>query len=211
MPNSCAPAVRLGRGALGMGDAAARGHPVDRAGPDRLQGAEAVAVGDLAADQVSDRGEADVRMRAHVDPLPQQKLGRTHLIEKDERSDHLAARRRQRPAHLEAAEVTRPRHDDHLDRSLRLLLVAPRVPRRLPAHSPASSLDVALGLCWRAAASASSRRPSQRPLAWTAGPADGRALAGARLKQVPWPVATRRESAGRGSGPGPRARRRSSW
>src|SRR3546814_6669906 len=37
--------------ALGMGDTPARGHPVDLAGPDRLFGADAVALPDLAIEQ----------------------------------------------------------------------------------------------------------------------------------------------------------------
>ena len=41
----------LGRGALGMHDAAAGGHPVDLAGTDRLRRAEAVAMHDLAVEQ----------------------------------------------------------------------------------------------------------------------------------------------------------------
>jgi hypothetical protein len=82
---------------------------------------------------------------AHVDPVAEQELRRAHLVEEDERPDHLPAVGRQRPADLEAAEVTRPRHDDHLDRILRLLLVALRVACRLPAHCLASFLDVALG------------------------------------------------------------------
>src|SRR3546814_7062361 len=41
--------------ALGMGDTPARGHPVDLAGPDRLFGADAVAMHDLAIEQVGDR------------------------------------------------------------------------------------------------------------------------------------------------------------
>ena len=124
----------LRRSALGMGDTAACSHPVDRAGPDRLQRAETVAVDDLAPDQVGHRGEPDVRMRPHVDALAEQELRRPHLIEKDERPDHLPARRWQRPAHFEAAEIARPRHDDHLDRVDLLLLVAFWVGRRLPAH-----------------------------------------------------------------------------
>ena len=126
--------ARLRRSALGMGDTAACSHPVDRAGPDRLQRAETVAVDDLAPDQVGHRGEPDVRMRPHVDALAEQELRRPHLIEKDERPDHLPARRGQRPAHFEAAEIARPRHDHHLDRVDLLLLVAFRVGRRLPAH-----------------------------------------------------------------------------
>jgi hypothetical protein len=117
-----------------MGDAAARGHPVDRAGPDRLQGAETVAMDDLAPDQVGHGGEPDVRVWPHVDAVPEQELRGPHLIEEDERPDHLSARRRQRPAHLETAEVARPRHDHHLDRVQLLLLIALRIDRRLPAH-----------------------------------------------------------------------------
>ena len=59
----------LRRGALGMHDAAAGGHPVDLAGPDRHGGAEAVAVHDLAVEQVGHGGEPDMRMRPHVDAL----------------------------------------------------------------------------------------------------------------------------------------------
>src|SRR5688572_6066285 len=53
--------------ALGMRDAAAGGHQIHLAGPDRLLGADAVAVHDLAVEEVGERGEPDVRMRAHVD------------------------------------------------------------------------------------------------------------------------------------------------
>src|SRR3546814_14455131 len=49
--------------ALGMGDTPARGHPVDLAGPDRLLGADAVAMHYLAIDPVGDRRQADMRMR----------------------------------------------------------------------------------------------------------------------------------------------------
>ena len=54
---------RRGAGSLRVDDAAARGHPVDRAGLDRLHGAEAVAVHDLALEQIGNRREPDVRMR----------------------------------------------------------------------------------------------------------------------------------------------------
>ena len=50
-------------------------------------------------------------MGAHINPLPCQKFGRTHLIEKDERPHHLPLRRRQRAAHLESAKITGARHD----------------------------------------------------------------------------------------------------
>ena len=54
-------------------------------------------------------------MRAHIDALADQELGRPHLVEEDEGPDHLLLRRRQRAAHLEAAEITRARYDDMLD------------------------------------------------------------------------------------------------
>jgi hypothetical protein len=57
-------------GALGMHDAAPGGHPVDRAGLDRLQRSEAVAMHDLALEQVRHGREVDVRVRPHVEALP---------------------------------------------------------------------------------------------------------------------------------------------
>ena len=101
---------------------------------------------DFAPDQVGDRGQPDVRVRPYVDPLAEQELGRPHLVEEDERPNHLPLCRRQRPAHLETAEVAGPRHDHHIDRLQRLLLVALWVAPRLPAHAMASLLDVSLGL-----------------------------------------------------------------
>ena len=57
---------------------------------------------DLALEQVGHGGEPDVRVRAHVDALPEQELGRPHLVEEDERPDHLpradgSARRTSKP------------------------------------------------------------------------------------------------------------------
>ncbi|RWA56195.1 hypothetical protein AU476_04380 [Cupriavidus sp. UYMSc13B] len=55
----------LGR-ALRVHDAAPGCHPVDVARADRLVAAQAVAVDDLALEQVGDRGQPDMWMRAHV-------------------------------------------------------------------------------------------------------------------------------------------------
>ena len=71
---------------------------------------------DLAVEEVGHGGEPDMRMRAHVDALAEEELGRPHLVEEDERPDHLPLRRRQRAAHLEAAEIAGARHDHGLDR-----------------------------------------------------------------------------------------------
>ena len=46
---------------------------------------------ELAAIEIGDGGEADMGMRAHVDALSGEELGRPHLVEEDERPDHLPA------------------------------------------------------------------------------------------------------------------------
>src|SRR3546814_10018608 len=60
--------------ALGMGDTPARGHPVDLARPDRLLGADAVAMHDLAIEQVGDRRQTDMRMRTDIGLARQARL-----------------------------------------------------------------------------------------------------------------------------------------
>lgn len=54
-------------------------------------------------------------MRAHVDALACHEFGGAHLIEEDEGADHLPLGGGQRPAHLESAQIARPRHDDGFD------------------------------------------------------------------------------------------------
>jgi hypothetical protein len=53
--------------ALRVGDAPPGRHPVDLARADRLFRAHAVAVHDLAREQIGDRRQANMRMRPHVD------------------------------------------------------------------------------------------------------------------------------------------------
>src|SRR4029077_18242996 len=96
-------AAIVGVSALGMHDAAAGGHPVDRAGPDRYRGAKTVAMHDLAVEQVGDGGKADVRGRPHVDAVTVLEHRRAEMVEENERPDHARAPRRQRAMHLEAA------------------------------------------------------------------------------------------------------------
>src|SRR5690606_27438552 len=79
-------------GALGMGNATAGNHPVQRAGPYDLVGAGAVPVMKVATIEVGDGAEADMRMRPDVDALSGQQFGRPGLIEEDERPDHLPLR-----------------------------------------------------------------------------------------------------------------------
>ena len=77
-----------------------------------------------------------MRMRPHIDPLAGHELHRPHLVEEDEGSDHLALAMRQRAAHLETAEITRPRHDHEFERIAGVLVAKHRVPGRQPTHRP---------------------------------------------------------------------------
>ena len=64
-----------------MHDAAPGPHPVDRAGLDRLLRAQGVPVQDLALEEVSQRGQVDVRLGTDVDALISQELRRAGLSE----------------------------------------------------------------------------------------------------------------------------------
>ena len=65
----------------------------------------------LAVEEIAHSRQPDMRMRPHIDTLPEQELRRSELIEEDERPDHLAACGRQGAAHAEAAEVLGGGHD----------------------------------------------------------------------------------------------------
>jgi len=102
---------------FGVRDAAPGGHPIHIARPDRLQRSDAVAMKDLAFEQVGDGRESDVRVRQHVASwFARRNLVRPHVIEEDERPDQPPSARRQRTAHREAADVPRARLDDEVDR-----------------------------------------------------------------------------------------------
>ena len=104
--------------ALRVGDAAAGDHPVHFVGLDGLLHAHAVAMHDLAREQVGDRREADVRMRPHVDGFrePRREVFGPDVIEEDERPDHVPPRERQYAADFEAAEIAAALVDDiHAD------------------------------------------------------------------------------------------------
>jgi len=93
-----------------------------------------VAMHDLAVEQVRDRREADLGMRAHAHPCAEQELGRAHLVEEDERPDHLTLVGGERAPNLEAAEVARPRDDDRLDGVAGQLVTRLWIVTGLPAH-----------------------------------------------------------------------------
>src|SRR3546814_20604965 len=71
-----------------MDDAAARSHQVARAGTDRGEGAEAVAMVDRAFEKIGDGREVDMWVRAHVHALPDVEMRRAELVDEDEGPDH---------------------------------------------------------------------------------------------------------------------------
>src|SRR5580658_4797414 len=102
--------------ALRMDDPAAGNHPVDLTGPNRLYGAEAVSMHDLAVEQVGNGGQADVRMRSYIEPGARPELRRTHLIEKYKWTNGAALTRGQRAAYMKAlTELAQRRNNDGLD------------------------------------------------------------------------------------------------
>ena len=89
---------------------------------------------ELAAIEIGDGCKSDVRVWPHINALTGDELGRSSLIEEDERADHLALGCRQRSAHLEVAEVTRARYDQCLDRIDTDGVGTARLQGRIPAH-----------------------------------------------------------------------------
>src|ERR1700722_1967895 len=79
-----------------------------------------------------------MRMRAHVHAPPGHELHRTHLIEEDERPDHLPFAVRQRAANGKAVtEIAHPGNDDQFKRIARVFVAEHRILIRQPAHRPA--------------------------------------------------------------------------
>jgi hypothetical protein len=122
-------------GTFGMNDAAPRRHPVHCAGPDRHRGAEAVAMDDFAVEQIGDGGKADMRMRPNVNAVAGLEHSRTEVVEKDERSDHARACRRQGAVHLKAAEVDRAGYHHLLNDVASARITGNRIFGREKAHA----------------------------------------------------------------------------
>jgi len=89
--------------ALGVDDATAGLHPVHRAGLDALHDAGGVAMHDSTFEQVGERGQADVRMRAHVVVRAGLDRDRAEVVEEHERPDRALRGLRQQAADGEAA------------------------------------------------------------------------------------------------------------
>src|SRR5689334_22715295 len=98
-------------GSFRMRDSAAGCHPIHVAWVNRLRESKAVPVQDLAFEQIRDRCQADMRMRPDIQPLSSQKLPWSHLVEKDERPDHLSLIGGQGTTYFEAAQIMRAGND----------------------------------------------------------------------------------------------------
>jgi hypothetical protein len=124
---------------LRVHDAAPGSHPVDRAGPDDLGGAQAVPVEYRALEQVGYGGYPDMRMGTHVHPVARREVRRTDVIEEDKWPDHLALGGGQHAPDLEPAQVFHLRPNHHLTIPGRRLAAGRRT--LLPAHrcGPSSS------------------------------------------------------------------------
>ena len=81
-----------------------------------------------------------MRMRADVQPAPGEELARPHLVEEDERPDHLPLLRREGAADLEAAHVVGARQKHEFDAARRGRAVG--VVGGLPAHGLCSQETV---------------------------------------------------------------------
>ncbi len=95
-----------------MDDAAPRGHQVARAGADRRIGAEAVAMVDRALEQIGDGRQVDMRVRAHVHPLPDVEMRGAELVDEDEGANHRPRLVGQRAADVERADIVGRGGDD---------------------------------------------------------------------------------------------------
>ncbi len=90
-----------------MRDPAAGRHPIDLAGLNRFLRSHAVAMHDLAFEQVRNRCQPDVGMGANIRRFGNagSKLGGTDVIEENKRPHHSVGAERQHPPDLEAAQI----------------------------------------------------------------------------------------------------------
>lgn len=101
-------------------DPAARGHPVDIARFDHLNGAETVAVCHLAAEEIRGCCETNMRMSQNVKRSTIYYLDRPKIVYKNKRADRAAFSKRQNTADLERPDACRAmwNDDDDLDHKL---------------------------------------------------------------------------------------------
>lgn len=71
---------------------------------------------DLALEEIGDRGEADVRVRPHIEALPGRERSRPHLVEEDEGPDAALLHVGERAAHREpVSQVARAGNDQRFE------------------------------------------------------------------------------------------------
>src|SRR5207302_3667312 len=101
--------AQLRRRAFRVRNAAARGHPVDRARLDRLDRADAVAMHELSLEKVGHRREPDMRVRTDIIVPEGLELLGTEMIEEQERPHSLSFRGGKEGANLEVPHRAHPR------------------------------------------------------------------------------------------------------
>jgi hypothetical protein len=90
-----------------MRDATAGDHPVDLTGLNGLLRADAVAMHDLAVEQVRDGGQADVRMRPHIyrSRNPALEVRWPEMVKENERAHHVLLCKRQHTSYFKSAQI----------------------------------------------------------------------------------------------------------
>src|SRR5262249_54561312 len=105
----------LGRRPFRVHNAAPRRHEIYLARADGCGVAQAVAMNDLAGEDVGEGGDANMRMRQDGEALAGSMLVRTAVVEQYERAKR-ASLRRQQPINLESgAELDVPRRQNEVD------------------------------------------------------------------------------------------------
>jgi hypothetical protein len=142
-------APHFGTRAFGMDDAASRGHPVDVARSDGLVRSQAVAMDDLAVEEIRHRREADMRVRPNIETMSRREICGAHMIEEDERPDMTARLCGKHAAHGKAAEIARSGIDHSCDPLSRGAVRAHGVDCRKYTHalSPARLVQPRLYCC----------------------------------------------------------------
>ncbi len=102
-------------GALGMNDATAGGHEVDGTGVNLDVCADGIAVKDSALDEVSEGGEANVRMREDVEILVLGECDWAHVIDINEGANHPFLAKREQTANEECTDLGGAFFDDEID------------------------------------------------------------------------------------------------
>src|ERR1700749_796261 len=103
-------------GAFRMRDAAPRRHPADRTGHDLLLRTDGITVKNTSLEKIGYRRKPDMRVRAHIHPLPGMELRRPHMVNEDKRPHHAALGIRQHAVDKEPAKIRLARLDDKRNR-----------------------------------------------------------------------------------------------